>query len=72
MKKIYYIALSTMLISAACSSPAKKQHEDRQRNINDLQNVGAGASKEDENKPAGGALTDSTRMDTTGNIDKRN
>ncbi|WP_158828483.1 hypothetical protein [Mucilaginibacter lacusdianchii] len=66
LKRLYTIAIAAFVLSS-CSSPSKKQHEDKGRRINELQNVGAGATDDASNSSSSSKFTDSTYMkDTTG------
>lgn len=66
--KITYLALvCCILLSVACNSPVKKQHEDRRIKANTFQNNSAEATTDHEKTISSGNLTDSTeRTDTTG------
>jgi hypothetical protein len=64
MKKLFTIAFGIWVLTS-CSSPSKKQHEDRERRINELQNVGSGAIEKQGNADSA-KITDSTQADTTG------
>jgi hypothetical protein len=66
--KISYLAFACfILLSAACNSPVKEQHNNRLNKANTLQNNSAEATTDHENTISSGNLTDSTeRTDTSG------
>jgi len=67
MKISYLILVCLILLTTACNSPVKKQHEDRRIKANTMQNNSAEATTAPENTINSGNLTDSTeRTDTSG------
>jgi PBP1b-binding outer membrane lipoprotein LpoB len=66
MKILYIALLLGTLLSAACQSPAKKQHQNKLQKANTLQNNSAEATTDPENSIGSGNLTDSTHTDTGG------
>jgi hypothetical protein len=69
MYKINGLRLATVFSIAlftACSSPAKKQHEDNLQKVNGMQNRSSEATEDPANNINSGKMTDSTDTDTTG------
>lgn len=64
MKHTYIAMLFCIFLSAACSSPAKKQHNDKRIKANTFQNTSAEATTDHENSISSGNLTNSTHIDT--------
>lgn len=67
MKRLYFVLVCLTTLFAACSSPVKKQHDDKRIKANTFQNNSAEATTEHRNTIGSGNLTDSTeRTDTSG------
>ena len=67
MKKFYVVLFCLTTLFIACSSPVKKQHDDKRIKANTFQNNSAEATTEHKNTIGSGNLTDSTqRTDTSG------